>query len=76
MREWSWASAGSWRLLAFADAEVRREKEVRESMASWRVLNSLRATSHQPARMSEASLPHFAEQLRSLSVDRTQKWYR
>ena len=34
MREWSWARAGSWRLLAFADAEVRREEELRESMVS------------------------------------------
>jgi len=58
-----------------ADAEARRE-DVRESMASLRVLTEScsRATSHRPVRMSEASLPQWAEWL-GLSVDRTQKWY-
>lgn len=56
--------AGSGRLLALADAEARREEEVRESMASLRVLSSSRATSHRPVRMSEASLPQCAELLR------------
>jgi len=50
-------SAGSCRLLTFADAEAKKEEEVRESMVSWGMLSSLRTTSHQSVRMSEASLP-------------------
>jgi len=50
-----------------ADAEARREEDVRESMVSLSVLSSSRATSHRPVRISEANLPQYAELLRSLS---------
>lgn len=72
MRECSWASAGS----AVADDEgVEGGAEgARESIASRRELSSSRATSHLPVRMSHASLPQWAEMVRSGSVERTRKW--
>ena len=75
MHEWSWATAGS-QVVAFADAEARKEEEVRESMTSCRLSSFLRATFHRLVGMSEASLPQRAELLRSFSVYKTQKWYR